>query len=818
MTDTAERATTTTPAVEDVLARLTLAEKCAMVTGLTPWIVGGVERLGVPEWTVSDGPVGVRGRGMGPGLVVPGESALAATWDPDLVHEVGVALGEECLDKNVDMILGPTVNVHRAPRGGRHFESFSEDPHLSSRLAVGYIRGVQSTGVGACIKHFVCNDQETDRMTIDVRVDERTLRELYLPAFEAAVGDGGVRSVMAAYNYVNGEHACSQTELLGSVLKDEWGFDGFVVSDWGAMKDTVLTGRGGLDLEMGSDDQWGRGKLLAAVEAGEVPEAAVDDKVRRLLGFLEWRGRLQGATDHTESPREHPEHREVVRRAATESFVLVANRAAGGQDATRALPLARGVRVALIGPGAAETALMGGGSASLEVYRTGSVLDSLRERLGPDAVAHAPGVSLRRSAEALPAEWVTSPVTATFHRAGELDGPSVASQVVDGASMNAWHPGRWPVESPEPLCARVTFTADLPVSGTYRAMAAGFGASRLYVDGRLVADNTVDTVHISLGTGAGASEVLLEAGEHAFALELDAHPARQLLIARLGLEYLPRTDADLADEAVALARDADVAIVVAGTSGEWETEGADRASLALPKDQDGLIARVAAANQNTVVVLNCGAPVTMPWLSDAAAVLLGWYPGQEGADALVDVLVGDAEPGGRMPTTWARDEADTPAYGNFPGADGVVTYAEGLYVGYRHYDARGIEPLVPFGHGLSYTTFAWGEPVASGVGTSFVVEVPVTNTGARAGSEVVQVYVAPPAHGVVDRPVKELRGFAKLRLAPGERGVARIELGERAFCRWDTDTHAWVVDPGEYSVIVAASATDVRGRVAVFVG
>ncbi|MDH3706838.1 MAG: beta-glucosidase, partial [Acidimicrobiia bacterium] len=339
--------------VDELLEQLTLEEKCGLVVGQTAWIVSGCERLGIPDWTVSDGPVGVRGRAMGPGLVVPGPSALAATWDVELVDDIGRALGEECSDKHVQLLLAPTVNIHRVPVGGRHFECYSEDPELTSRVAVAYIDGVQSQGVGACIKHFVANDQEYERHEVDIRVDERALREIYLPPFEAAVKEAGVRSVMGAYNYVNGSHACAHDELLIDLLKGEWGFDGFVVSDWGAVKDTIQSGNGGLDLEMPSPGRfWGQGKLAAAVERGDVAEAAVDDKVRRLLEFLEWCGELGEDTDHTEHPTERPEARALARRAGAESTVLI-------HDRVGLLPLdpARLSSVALIGPGVAETAM-----------------------------------------------------------------------------------------------------------------------------------------------------------------------------------------------------------------------------------------------------------------------------------------------------------------------------------------------------------------------------------------------------------------------------------------------------------------------------
>ncbi|GAA4983710.1 glycoside hydrolase family 3 C-terminal domain-containing protein [Yinghuangia aomiensis] len=789
--------------IEALLGELTLAEKCVMVAGQSSWTIAGCERLGIPDVTVSDGPVGVRGRRMGPGLLVPGPSALASTWDPDLVGRIGAALGAECLDKNVDVLLGPTVNLHRSPRGGRHFESFSEDPRLSSAMAVAYIEGLQSTGVGACVKHFVANDQETNRHTVDVRVDERALREIYLPPFEAAVKAAGVRSVMAAYNYVNGAHACAQPDLVERLLKKEWGFDGVVISDWGAAKETVAPALHGLDVEMpGPGDHWGNGKLQAAVESGSVDEALVDDKVRRLLALLEWRGRLPGITDNDESPRETAEHRVIARKAAAASFVLLRNE-------TGLLPLPRDRRVAVIGPCAAETSLLGGGSATIEPYRTTNVLAALTDRLGSEVVTSAAGVRLRRKADPVPKSWLgPDGVTVELFAGDTCSGEPVA---VESRQDFDGHWGTYrPAEGAAALSVRLRAVVTPESSGRHLLMAGGFGLARVFVDGVLAAENTGDTFPAWMAVNATTVPIHLEAGRaYEFVLEHTPQMPVPLVMTRLGLEYDPHSAEELLREAEAAAAAADVAVVVIGSTDEWESEGQDRTSMNLPGNQDELVRRVLAANPATVVVLNCGAPVTMPWLQDAPSALLAWYPGQEGGEAIADVLLGDADPGGRMPTTWAHREEDTPAYLNFPGEADTVHYGEGIYVGYRWYDARKIEPLVPFGHGGSYAQFTWSAPQVSGNGTDLAVDVLVSNTSERPGSEVVQVYIAPKA-APVHRPRKELAGFAKVHLVPGETTTARVELSSRSFARWDLASHGWVVDPGEYDIIVAASATDIR--------
>ncbi|MEM7140249.1 MAG: glycoside hydrolase family 3 C-terminal domain-containing protein [Actinomycetota bacterium] len=793
--------------VDGLVAQLTLDEKCAMVVGEGAWIVPGCERLGIPDWSVSDGPVGVRGRSRGPGLVVPGPSAIAATWNVDLVEAVGRVLGEECRDRKVDVLLAPTVNLHRSPRGGRHFESYSEDPALSSRICVAYISGVQSQGVGACVKHFIANDQEFERFTIDVDVDERTLREIYMPPFEAAVREANVRSVMGSYNFINGHHGCAHPELLVDVLKDEWGFDGFVVSDWGAIKETVAPARHGLDLEMpGPGKHWGNGQLRSAIERGEIDEALLDDKVRRIVGFLAWADRLGTDADHEEASIEREEHRAVAHRAATESMVLVKND--GGR-----LPLGDGT-VALVGPGAADTAMLGGGSASLEPHRSSDLAPALGERLGDRLIGVAQGLDMTRRAEAIPAAQIGEDGV----RFDVFDGIGFDGEIFETLTrptpFSVWFGDNYPTDR-DAISVRATFRYTAASSGRHRVCPLGFHHTDLFIDDEWVADNAAG-FSAGVGRHGGEGYVDLDAGR-TYDIRLEHRPRETgawIALVDLGIEPAEDTrERDLL-AAVELAAAADTAVVVVGSTSEWESEGGDRHSIDLPNDQNELVERVAAANPNTVVVLNCGAPMNLPWLDDVPAVVLAWYPGQEAGPAIADVLTGAAEPAGRMPTTWAREERDTPAFLNYPGEAGVVRYGEGVFVGYRGYDARGIAPRIAFGHGGSYTTFEWGAGTVSGSGTERTVEIPVTNTGDRTGSEVVQVYVAADEHAV-PRPIKELAGFAKVEVAPGDTVIARVALRDRAFSRWDPRSHAWTVDGGGYRLLVAASATDVREELAV---
>jgi beta-glucosidase len=791
--------------VEELVAALTLAERCRMVVGHDEWFVPGCERLGIPGWRTSDGPIGVRGRDpFGGGLALPGPSAMAATWDVGLVEELGVALGVESGDKDVDLLLAPTVNLHRSPRAGRHFEMFSEDPELTARVAVAYVRGVQSQGVGACIKHFVGNEQEHERQTTDTRIDDVTLREAYLRPFEAAVAEADVRSVMGAYNFVNGRHACAQRELLLGLLKDEWGFDGVVVSDWGAIKETVAPAVNGLDVEMpGPGRWWGAGQLEQAVGAGAVAEADIDDKVRRILRFLDWRGRLPGTTTTAdERTVDRPEHRRLARRAATESMVLLRN--------DGLLPLDRATSVAVVGPGVADTALFGGGSAKLEPRHVSTVLDAVADRWD-GAVHHAVGVHLDRSAPTVPKAWIADGVTAELFEGVGVDGEPFEVQD-HGGPLQYWYGDNFPV-GVELLSVRLRFTITPDVSGPHRFVGAGFGPTRLVVDGALVADNQVSGFPAGLGLTGGDGVVDLQAGgRHEVVLEqLAVAGERPVALTDVQVE-VPAVDREaMLVDAERAAAAADVAVVVVGSNAEWESEGMDRASLELPAGQDELVERVLAANPDTVVVLNCGAPMLLPWLDRARAALLAWYPGQEGGDAILDVLTGEAEPGGRMPTTWPRAERDTPSFGHYPGSEGVVEYGEGLLIGHRWYDAHGIDPAVPFGHGGSYTAFEWDEPEVRGDGVDVAVEVTVRNVGPRAGSDVVQVYVA-PVDPLPGRPPRTLGAFAKVHVPAGASAVARMVLDRRSFARWDL-AQGWVVDPGPRELVIAASAVDERFRI-----
>jgi beta-glucosidase len=794
--------------IEPLLGKLDLAEKVSLLAGQDFWSLPAIPRIGLRSLVMSDGPIGVRGTGWAPedpSIALPSPTALAATWDPALARTAGRLLGQESRRKGVHLLLGPTVNLQRTPLGGRHFECYSEDPLLSGEIGVGFVTGVQEHGVGTTVKHLVGNDFETDRMTVDVRIGERTLREMYLAPFEAVVAAGGW-GVMSAYNGVNGLPMAANGPLQTGVLKDEWGFDGVVVSDWRAARSTVGSALGGLDIAMPAlENPWGAA-LVAAVEAGEVPEEVVDDKVRRVLRLAARVGVLDGVTPAVTAMPASLDGDAVAHEVAVRSFVLVRN-----EDYALPLEASALTRIAVIGALATDARVLGGGSAQVTPPHAISPLEGLGRALSGVDVAYAVGADPRPF---LPAargpEWSDLGVT--------LTGTETHAFPVDAAAVR-WIgdlPGGLTPESVTGLEMRAVFTP--AVDGEHTFAVSGFGTFDLAVgDHQLY----VGTLHPA---DALRAELLLSPREHRAIVTLAAGVPVNVVLKQTiqpGLAHTvsatlghrpPGPDADgMIAEAVALAAESDVAVVVVGTTEQVESEGFDRTSLSLPGRQDELVVRVAAANPRTIVVVNAGSPVLLPWADDVAAVLLTWFPGQEAGAALADVLLGVAEPGGRLPTTWPRREQDCPVL-DVVVKDDVATYDEGVFIGYRGWQRSGNTPLYAFGHGLAYTT--WQYETLAVTATEAIVTV--TNTGARTGREVIQLYVAPtgeepfgggPAGVAPERPQSWLAGFANVAAHPGETVTVRIPLPERTFQVWDD---GWHTVAGRYAVTAAHALDDPR--------
>ncbi|WP_232319974.1 glycoside hydrolase family 3 C-terminal domain-containing protein [Herbidospora daliensis] len=742
-----------------------------LLSGSSVWRTASEPLLGLPELVMSDGPVGVRGPGWDErrtSLVLPSPTALAATWDLDLVRELGALLGAEARRKGVDVLLAPNLNLHRSPLGGRHFECFSEDPLLTGLAGAAYISGVQSRGVAATAKHYVGNEAETERMTYDSLIAARVLREVYLAPFEAAVA-AGVWVVMSAYNQVNGV-PMAESPLLREPLKDEWGFDGVVVSDWGGVRSTVASALSGQDLAMpGPNDFWGD-PLRAAVDDGTVPEEVVRDKVARLRRLA---GRVRDRPS-TVSPSD-PAELALLRRAVADSCVLLKN---DGE----VLPLST-PKIAVIGAHAARTRIQGGGSGGVYPSSVVSILDGLRE-VAPGLV-HVPGVDLQAG---------PSPVDRVWVRMLGDDGEELFTE----DRRTGW--------LPEPSVVEGTRTVEVSsflrpeVSGHWRLSMAGWGRLTLSVDGRRVLDTHVpcdsdDPATVHLKPPFRHAVVWLEEGVEVLVQgtrAIEPHTGRACVLAA----DPPALDDDAAiRQAVEAAAEADVAIVVVGTTEEIESEAHDRTGLGLPGRQDDLVKAVAAA-ATTVVVVNSGGPVAMPWRDEVDALLLCWFPGQQGGHGVADVLSGRREPGGRLPTTWS----DVPLVEAAP-VHGQVIYAEGLNAGHRGWLTADRSPGYWFGHGLGYTTWSYEDLTPTGDG----VRVRVRNTGERAGREVVQVYLSRPGSG---RPPRWLAGFAVVRAEPGEAVEATVALPRRAFQHWEAG--GWRTDEGEFVVHAGRSVVDLR--------
>lgn len=831
--------------IEALLKALTLEEKVALMAGRDFWQTTPVPRLGIPSLKLSDGPNGARGdtASRKHAACFPVGVALGATFDTDLVAAVGRAIAEDGKQtKHVHGLLGPTINLHRHTTGGRNFECYGEDPLHTGHLAAAFVQGVQSQGVAACIKHFVANDQEYHRHTISAEVDERTLREIYLQPFETAVADADPWLVMSSYNRVNGEYASSHNRLLRDVLKTEWGFRGAVVSDWGAALETVANANAGMDLEMPGPSRSRGSALVEAVQRGDVEQAVIDDSVRRILLLAQLTGALTAAesslTDNAsendtpilpEDEEDRPQHRALARKAAADGMVLLTN--------DGFLPIKPTLRrVAVIGPSAASGQIQGGGSSAVLSHPPSSPLDGLRAALPRTQLDYAKGCASNR--------YLPIPGPGMLRTPDGRDGLEMALYNPGANEPSLVRPVRIrfnPMGSVLPLngygagqvsgkfkaLLHGTFTPE--DSGAYEFSLMSAGLARLFIDDTEVIDNWTQWTPGDSFFGNGSTErrVTLDmvAGKPVdYRIEFE-NPEHGGMIT--GVRYgIDRQDPeDLFEQALAAANAAEAAILVLGSHPDWESEGHDRADLSLPGRQAELVQAVTAVNPNTIVVLNTGGAIAMPWLGKPRAVVQAWLPGEEFGNALADILTGAVNPSGRLPATFPRKLSDTPAYTNYPGEHGRVRYGEGVFIGYRWFDARQIRPLAAFGHGLSYTTFAYENFTAKTIGDEIHARLDIVNTGDRAGQEVVQLYLGFPDSKVA-QPPKVLRAFSKHMLQPGARETISFTLGERDLRYWheplpvdeNTDrsgsesTAGWRRERGRVQVMVGASSRDIRSR------
>lgn len=813
------------------LASLTLEEKVSLLTAADFWRTKAIPEKGIPAIKTSDGPNGARGStfvGGTKAALFPCGISLAATWNKSLLYQVGQHLAGEVQARSAQVLLAPTVCMHRHPLGGRNFESFSEDPLLAGKLASQYIKGIQSKGVAATIKHFVTNDQETHRLTIDSLVMERPLRELYLRPFEIAVREANPWAVMSSYNQINGVHADMNNHTLKDILRGEWGYDGTVMSDWGGVNSTVESIKAGCDIEFPYSSKWRFDKVLRAIENRELTIEHVDAAAENVLTLVE---RTKGDDMSPEAPEQENDRedtRSLIRSAGVEGLTLLKNE--GG-----ILPINPNIaKIAVIGPNANRAIAGGGGSASLNPYYNTLPLDSIREAAHGEVI-YAMGCHIYK--------WlpVASPfctdksgkpgVTLEWFSGDEFRGDVIVTQRRTNTDLFLWDSA--PLDQLGPEWSAIATTYLTPTtSGKHTISFMSVGPGKLYLDGELALDlwnwteegetmfdGSVDyMVNVDMTAGK-AVELRVEMTNELrpISKQKEFNMTHKYGGCRIG--FKEEDQVDYLQEAVDAASTADVAVVIVGLDAEWESEGYDRQTMDLPSDgsQDRLVQAVLKANSRTIVVNQSGSPVTMPWADDVPAIIQAWYQGQEAGNALADVLFGLSNPSGKLPSTFPRRLEDTPAYHNWPGENLRVLYGEGLYVGYRHYDRVKVEPLFPFGHGLSYTTFEYGRPSLSNKvltsSASIHLVMAVTNTGPVAGSETVQIYIRDDK-SALPRPEKELAAFEKVSLEPDETKHITVPLDKYAVGYYDPAKSAWIAEEGSFKVLVGASATDIRHSVA----
>ena len=793
--------------IEDVLSKMTFDEKIEMLGGDDTGFNGqGVERLGIPKIMMADGPVGVRD---GQATAFPVSTNLAASWDLALAKRYGVALAEETKARGKNVILGPCVCIHRFPLSGRNFESYGEDPFLTSRMAVNYIEGVQSEDVAATIKHFAANDQEWERFNVDIRVSERALREIHMPAFEYAVKEADVLAVMNSYNLVNGWYASENKHLLQEILKDEWGFSGIVMSDWGSTHSSANAANAGLDIQM-PNPSWFGDKLKADVKAGLVSEDVINDKIRRHLRVRFKAGIFDNPIPtKDDSVIRSEDHISLAREMAEKSIVLLKNE--------NVLPLDRNrvTKIAMIGPNANIARTGGGGSSMVNPWRTVSPFEGVKKLAGDKfEVKFALGTDVGLDGfKPIPAECLKTPdskkhgLVGKYYNNKDFKGEPALVKVspeinfsfghgIPGLNVNvdnfsiSWHGKFIPNES-----------------GTHLLGISSDDGSKLYLDGKLVIDNGGEH-----GDALKTAELDLVAGKE-YDLKIEFFEAAGEASMRLVWKEPKLIDKDVnLEAAIALAKESDIAVVCVGNTFKREAEGSDISGFKMLGKQDELVKAVAKVNPNTVVVLSGGTAIYMgEWLDDVEAVIAAFYPGQEGGDALANILFGEVNPSAKLPFSYIQKKSDTYAFDGYMDSSLKMYYKEGVFVGYRYYDINEIDPLFEFGHGLSYTTYKYSNiKVKQNGKLDYTVTAKIKNTGKAAGEEIVQLYIAPQQQAALPRPVKELKGFVKVSLEPGESKVVEMNLDARSFQYYDDNKMDWVAEEGKYEVLVGASSRDLK--------
>lgn len=781
--------------VEQILRQMTVEEKIDYIGGTHDFYIRAIPRLNIPSLRMSDGPMGVHDYGQT--TAYPAPIALAASWDVELAKRVGQSMGNDARARGVHFILAPGMNIYRAPMCGRNFEYLGEDPFLASRMAVSLINGIQDRGVIATAKHFAANNQEFDRNNVSSDVDERTLREIYLPAFEASVREARVGALMDSYNLVNGVHMTQNDYLNTQVVKGEWHFDGIVMSDWGATHDGVAAANGGLDLEMPSGDFMNRKNLLPALESGKVSQATIDDKVRRILRKAAQFGFLDRDQTDTAIPLLDQDSRAVALDAARSGIVLLKNTAS-------LLPLDKEKikTIAVVGPNAYPAVVGGGGSSLTQPFSAVSPLEGISNYLGSKvrvlyAVENPPLEKIFSAQMFVTAPGGPPGLKGEYFKNQDLSGEPALSRIDPVIKFRSEN-GNFAPDHVEQFSATWHGYFVPSTAGYYTFYTSSDDGVRLYIDGKRVINNW--TPH-SETTDSYSTEF---AAGKSYQIKVEYFDAGGG--GGLGVGVV-RTEDTVTENLIALAKSVEVVVLCVGFDANSETEGADR-TFVLPGAQEALIRKVAAVNKKTIVVVNAGGSFdTNSWLSEVPALLHTWYLGQEGGRALAEILFGEQSPSGKLPASFERRLEDSSTYSSYhPKSDAKqVAYTEGIFLGYRHYDRAQVKPLFPFGYGLSYTTFRYSNLKISQDPRSIKVSFSIKNAGHREGAEVAEVYVG-DTHSGVPRPVKELKGFIKVDLKPGEEKAATVSLNRRSFAYYDVTGKQWKIVPGEFTIFVGSSS------------
>jgi len=806
--------------IEHLLSKMTIEEKISLLSGKGSWKTMDIERLGIPSLVMTDGPYGVRccdladkDRIVGPATCFPTGISMASTWNTDLIERVGATLAEETRALGCDILLGPCINIIRVPQAGRNFETYSEDPFLAGKIGTAFVRGLQKRGIGTSLKHYACNNQEYERMRGSSIVDERTLREIYLAAFEMIVKQANPWTVMCSYNRLNGTYASENYHLLREILKQEWGYDGLVISDWGANHTIIESIKGGLDIEMDGQVKYFGDFLKEAVNNWQIDESLINESVRRILDLLFKSGKMEATTNPPAGALNTEAHKNLAREIAEESITLLKN-----EDDLLPLNKERVQSIAVIGPNADDAPVGGGGSSYVEPSYKVSPLEGLKRLLADSVKIHyAKGcdnyveLPLIKKEILFPAKEDENGLFAQYFNTTDFSGKVIAEEVTSRFDQRMFRP-------PGPV-SRDTFsvqwTGKLKASQTGRHIfkLCSSGIARLYINGKQFIKTALKLEFPHWPVSESSFYYDFEEGK-LYDIKIEYIHTREVKFNHLNLRFayapLPEDDNRI-QEAVKLAQNTDIAIIFAGMPAKYESEGFDRPNIELPGRQNELITNIASVNKKTIVVLNNGSPVTMPWIDKIPCVLEAFYPGQEGGNAVAKILFGMINPSGKLSITYPQKIEDNPSFINYPG-DREVRYGEGIFVGYRYYDKKLIDPLFPFGHGLSYTQFEYTDikaPSEIKQGESTTISLRVKNSGRSEGKEVVQLYVH-DVESTLLRPPKELKGFKKIHLNTGENKTISFVLDDRAFSYYDPNKHKWVMEEGKFEILIGTSSQDIR--------